>query len=137
MVAYPRATYLLSSICSPTLGKPLCSAGSRYNSELSLKRKTRLVAGRALQFPTTVEPWWFHDSYSSRGHVSHQRRNYATILEEKNGPLSNDKPCTFPFPSHPTPTPHEIFHLPRGSSQGQIKSRCESFQSHMPLTLTI
>lgn len=31
----------------------------------------------------------------------------------------------YPFPSHRNPTPHEIFHLPRGASQAQIKARCE------------
>ncbi|KAF8584227.1 hypothetical protein K439DRAFT_1389649 [Ramaria rubella] len=29
----------------------------------------------------------------------------------------------FPFPNHANPTPHEIFHLPRGASQNDIKSR--------------
>jgi len=46
-------------------------------------------------------------------------RNYATVV---------DKPCEppgkFPFPTHPSPTAHEIFHLPRGATQKEIKSRC-------------
>ena len=32
----------------------------------------------------------------------------------------------FPFPSHARPTPHQIFHLPYGASQQDIKARCTS-----------
>ncbi|KAF8329366.1 uncharacterized protein EI90DRAFT_3062388 [Cantharellus anzutake] len=30
-----------------------------------------------------------------------------------------------PFPTHPRPTPHQIFHLPHGATAAEIKSRCE------------
>ena len=30
----------------------------------------------------------------------------------------------FPFPTHPRPTPHQIFHLQPGASQEDIKARC-------------
>ena len=32
----------------------------------------------------------------------------------------------FPFPTHRNPTPHQIFHLPPGASQANIKARCTS-----------
>jgi hypothetical protein len=34
----------------------------------------------------------------------------------------------FPYPSHPRPTPSQIFHLPIGASQKQVKARCEPSQ---------
>ena len=30
----------------------------------------------------------------------------------------------YPFPKHAHPTPHQIFHLPVGATQKEIKSRC-------------
>lgn len=30
----------------------------------------------------------------------------------------------YPFPLHTNPTPYDIFHLPRGATQSQIKARC-------------
>lgn len=30
----------------------------------------------------------------------------------------------FPYPTHEQPTPHQIFHLPVGASQQDIKARC-------------
>ena len=30
----------------------------------------------------------------------------------------------YPFPTHRNPTPHQIFHLPPGASQADIKARC-------------
>src|SRR5258708_3703540 len=30
-----------------------------------------------------------------------------------------------PFPTHPRPTPHQIFHLPQTATDAEIKSRCE------------
>ncbi|KAL0565953.1 hypothetical protein V5O48_016068 [Marasmius crinis-equi] len=39
----------------------------------------------------------------------------------------------FPFPTHARPTPHEIFHLPYGASQEQIKDRYyELVRAHHP-----
>ena len=32
----------------------------------------------------------------------------------------------YPFPTHIRPTPHQIFHLPVGASQNEIKARCTS-----------
>ncbi|KAJ7703306.1 hypothetical protein B0H17DRAFT_1042656 [Mycena rosella] len=33
------------------------------------------------------------------------------------------KPPSYPFPSTPNPTPHQIFHLPKGASQSDVKAR--------------
>lgn len=30
----------------------------------------------------------------------------------------------YPYPTHPNPQPHQIFHLPRSATQRQIKERC-------------
>ena len=38
----------------------------------------------------------------------------------------------FPFPQHPHPTPHQIFHLPHGASQQDIKARCTTFHPTLP-----
>lgn len=35
----------------------------------------------------------------------------------------------YPFPRHPGPTPHQIFHLSYGASQADIKSRCSYARS--------
>ena len=35
----------------------------------------------------------------------------------------------FPYPLHPRPTPYQIFHLPRGASQKQVKDRCECLEA--------
>jgi hypothetical protein len=51
--------------------------------------------------------------------VSNARRHLATAA-----PWHNQ----FPYPSHPQPTPSQIFHLPIGASQKQVKSRCGSSQ---------
>ncbi|EGO22532.1 hypothetical protein SERLADRAFT_395912, partial [Serpula lacrymans var. lacrymans S7.9] len=38
--------------------------------------------------------------------------------------VPNTSPSThFPFPAHARPTPHQIFHLPLGASEADIKSR--------------
>ncbi|KAN0129367.1 hypothetical protein V8E53_012851 [Lactarius tabidus] len=36
---------------------------------------------------------------------------------------SSSKTPPFPFPAHRNPTPHQIFHLPHGASQADIKAR--------------
>ncbi|KAJ7080819.1 hypothetical protein B0H15DRAFT_786993 [Mycena belliarum] len=41
--------------------------------------------------------------------------------------------ASYPFPAQPRPTPHEIFHLPRGASQPEIKRRyIELVKLHHP-----
>jgi hypothetical protein len=43
----------------------------------------------------------------------------------------------YPYPTTPHPTPHQIFHLSPGSSQDQIKDRCESLSLYSyAITLT-
>lgn len=37
---------------------------------------------------------------------------------------STDAAGHYPFPTHRHPQPHEIFHLPKGASQAEIRSRC-------------
>ena len=32
---------------------------------------------------------------------------------------------SYPFPAHPNPTPHQIFHLPHSASQQEVKARCK------------
>lgn len=44
-----------------------------------------------------------------------QLREYAT-------PLSNP----YPYPTHKSPTPHQIFHLPHSATENDIKARCVS-----------
>ena len=39
----------------------------------------------------------------------------------------------FPYPVHPRPTPYQIFHLPSGASQKQVKIRCEFFEQRLRL----
>ncbi|KAH9971039.1 hypothetical protein BGW80DRAFT_1143559, partial [Lactifluus volemus] len=36
---------------------------------------------------------------------------------------STSSTSPFPFPTHRNPTPHQIFHLPPGASQSEIKAR--------------
>src|SRR6266511_111279 len=43
-------------------------------------------------------------------------------LESRKAPLRN----AFAYPEHDNPTPQQIFHLPFGATQKQIKSRCTS-----------
>jgi hypothetical protein len=44
----------------------------------------------------------------------------------------NSSTPPFPFPTHRNPTPHQIFHLPPGASQADIKARCTSFRPCTP-----
>ena len=55
--------------------------------------------------------------------VNGVRRHLATVA-----PLHNQ----FPYPSHPRPTPYQIFHLPLGANQKQVKARCESSAHGLP-----
>ena len=52
-----------------------------------------------------------------------RKRTYATIADEpvRNAPSSNP----FPYPSNPSPSAHQIFHLKSGATPAQIKARCE------------
>lgn len=60
---------------------------------------------------------------------------YATVSDT--GPLhghqmaSGNPPPPFhnpyPYPTHPKPTPHQIFHLAPGATQKEIKERCTFF----------
>lgn len=43
----------------------------------------------------------------------------------------------YPFPLVKQPSPHQIFHLPKGASRADVKARCTSrcpVQTHTPLT---
>ena len=51
--------------------------------------------------------------------VTNARRRYATFAPPQN---------QFPYPPHPHPTPYQIFHLPIGASQKQVKARCKPLQ---------
>ncbi|KAK1236515.1 hypothetical protein PQX77_000208 [Marasmius sp. AFHP31] len=60
-------------------------------------------------------------------HVHHAR------LASTASASSSSSSSPFPFPSHARPTPHEIFHLPYGASQEQIKDRYyELVRAHHP-----
>jgi hypothetical protein len=41
--------------------------------------------------------------------------------------LASTTTTRFPFPTHPRPTPHQIFHLAPNASQSDIKARCKLF----------
>ena len=59
---------------------------------------------------------------------------YATIVSDtvtraRNQVLSKEPPSfqnPYPYPTHAKPTPHQIFHLGPGATQGEIKKRCTS-----------
>ncbi|KLO06531.1 hypothetical protein SCHPADRAFT_687688 [Schizopora paradoxa] len=50
-----------------------------------------------------------------------RRSRYASSSSSSTS--SSSLPPRFPFPKHSRPTPHEIFHLPQGASQRDIKAR--------------
>ena len=52
---------------------------------------------------------------------------FATYAPLESGKVLHRNP--FPYPEHGNPTPHQIFHLPFGATQMQIKSRCMSTAS--------
>lgn len=56
-----------------------------------------------------------------------RRSRYASSSSSS---TSSSLPPRFPFPRHSRPTPHEIFHLPQGASQRDIKARCAYMNSH-------
>ncbi|CAL1713886.1 unnamed protein product [Somion occarium] len=49
------------------------------------------------------------------------RRNKA-LVQCRKATTSSTSP-RYPFPTHPRPTPHEIFHLPAGASKQDVKTR--------------
>jgi hypothetical protein len=57
---------------------------------------------------------------------------YATIVSDTRpgDQVSSKEPPPFqspyPYPSHPRPSPHQIFHLGPGATQDEIKKRCTS-----------
>ena len=57
---------------------------------------------------------------------------YATIVSDTRpgDQISSKEPHPFqspyPYPTHPKPTPHQIFHLGPGATQHEIKKRCTS-----------
>ena len=59
--------------------------------------------------------------------VSSQKRPMATAAA-----LPQNR---FPYPSHPRPSPYQIFHLPTGASQKQVKARCEPLQPKGVITV--
>ncbi|TFK21854.1 hypothetical protein FA15DRAFT_672149 [Coprinopsis marcescibilis] len=62
---------------------------------------------------------------------STNKRPYATVVGDSAKPTPPEVP--YPYPTHPNPTAHQIFHLPGGSSQSQIKARYyELVRCHHP-----
>ena len=53
------------------------------------------------------------------------RRRLATAAPPQN---------QFPYPAHPRPTPYQIFHLPTGATQKQVKARCGFLQTTITST---
>ena len=57
---------------------------------------------------------------------------YATIVSDtrcRYQVFSKEPPAfqsPYPYPTHPKPTPHQIFHLSPGATQNEIKKRCTS-----------
>ncbi|KAF8962391.1 hypothetical protein BDZ97DRAFT_1824852 [Flammula alnicola] len=60
---------------------------------------------------------------------------YATIASEDTE-MEKERPPSknpFPYPTHPNPTPHQIFHLASNATQAQIKARYyELVRTHHP-----
>jgi hypothetical protein len=52
-----------------------------------------------------------------------RRRTYATAVED---PPRHKSQNPYPYPSQPSPSAHQIFHLKTGATPAQIKSRCKS-----------
>ena len=67
---------------------------------------------RPLAVPTIVS-FPVHD-------VCNPLRCFATAAPPRN---------QLPYPLHPRPTPYQIFHLPSGASQKQVKDRCEFLEA--------
>ena len=58
--------------------------------------------------------------------VSDTRPGYKSFIKE---PPAFQNP--YPYPTHPRPTPHQIFHLSPGATQDEIKKRCTFFNSNL------
>lgn len=56
------------------------------------------------------------------GTGAQSRRRYATATEDSAQKEIPQSP--YPYPAHPSPSAHQIFHLHRGATQSQIKARC-------------
>ena len=67
---------------------------------------------KLLPIPAAISVW-------TRPAANDTRRRLATAAPPQS---------QFPYPSHPRPTPYQIFHLPKGASQKQVKARCESLR---------
>lgn len=96
--------------------KPLPSAIARHFSPTPPKFTHRLLTSTA-GAQSTIRDWYA----VQRNTRFHHQRGYATIVNDQ--PM-NTGSSRFPFPPHPNPTAHEIFHLTSGASQGDIKKRC-------------
>ncbi|EAU90721.2 hypothetical protein CC1G_03990 [Coprinopsis cinerea okayama7 len=58
-------------------------------------------------------------------------RTYATVVDDAAQGQPPKSP--YPYPTHPSPSAHQIFHLPPGATQAQIKARYyELVRCHHP-----
>lgn len=73
----------------------------------------------------------------SRALISAGIARYATIVSDTRPgyqSLSKEPPAfqnPYPYPTHPRPTPHQIFHLSPGATQDEIKKRCTFLNSNL------
>jgi hypothetical protein len=70
--------------------------------------------------PQVTSPGGVYPSPSA-GHYWHLHRAIGSRCLAS---TSTSSTSPFPFPTHRNPTPHQIFHLPPGASQSEIKARC-------------
>jgi hypothetical protein len=81
--------------------------------------------GSAYPGPSAGSYWHLHRALGSRCLASTSTSSTSPHIQ-------------FPFPTHRNPTPHQIFHLPPGASQTEIKARCTPyFPSSFPKTHAI
>jgi hypothetical protein len=84
--------------------------------------------------PQVTSPGGVYPSPSA-GHYWHLHRAIGSRCLAS---TSTSSTSPFPFPTHRNPTPHQIFHLPPGASQSEIKARCTPhFPSSSPKTHTL
>jgi hypothetical protein len=76
--------------------------------------------------PQVTSPGCVYPSPNS-GSYWNLRRGVGSRCLVSTSTSSTSPHIQFPFPTHRNPTPHQIFHLPPGASQTEIKARCTPY----------